>query len=164
LTERGHANKTKATPLDNHHDWLSILIMWAILLLVIALGVAQANAQQKEIESSAHQDTSADQIDKVLKAIADEEKAQTEIPIGKKVKVRGPLANTFKAKKVMDVPRRMLKLLNPFAPNETGATLEEKRNVTTRAWATTVGLHPGRSAFPDVTTHEPTLTLVTVGR
>jgi hypothetical protein len=154
-----------AATLDNRDDRLSILFMRVILLLLTALGLAQANAQQKQIQSSVHQDSSTAQIDRLVNAITDEElKAQTEIPISKKVKVGGPLAGTFKAKKVLDVPRRILKLLNPFSPNEPDATIEVKHNVSTRAWATTVGLHPGRSAFPDVTTHEPTMTLVTVGR
>src|SRR6185503_7816047 len=99
------------------------------------LGVASANAQEKQIESSVHQDLSTEQIDRLLKAIQDEElKAQTEIPISKNVKVRGPLAGTFKAKKVLDVPRRFLKLLNPFSPTEPGPTTEVNRNVSTSAW------------------------------
>src|SRR5262245_62411745 len=118
--------------------------MRAILLLVIALSVAQANAQQKQVESSVHQDSS-EKIERLVNAIAGEElKAQTEISIGKKVKVGGPLAGAFKAKKVLEVPRRVLKLLNPFAPGEPSRTIEERRNLSTSAWATTVGLHPGR--------------------
>jgi hypothetical protein len=76
----------------------------------------------------------------------------------------GPLVQTFKVKRISDASRRALQLINPFAPVEHVEPVERTSGLSTRAWATTVGLNPGRSAFPDATTHESTMTLISIGR
>ena len=91
-------------------------------------------------------------------------KATNEISLGKKMTLGGPLVRTFKVKRVLDAPRRMFQLINPFAPVEHVEQFERTADLTPRAWASTVGLHPGGSAFAEATTHEPTMTLLSVGR
>jgi len=91
-------------------------------------------------------------------------KATSNISLGNELKMSGPLVQTFKVKRVSDVPRRALQLINPFAPVEHVEQVERTSGLSTRAWATTVGLHPGGSAFPDAATHESTMTLIAIGR
>ena len=74
-----------------------------------------------------------------------------------KVHVSGPLVRPMKAKSASDLGRRVLHLVSPFSdesPNlPPGA--EVSGPVNTRAWSTIVGWSPGRSAFPDDSSHEP---------
>jgi hypothetical protein len=131
--------------------------------MLMTLIVGQVNAQDQEIETSVTGKASA-----LLKSgrltLPPNDDAKAEISIGKDFKLGGPAVSSVKTRKVLDVPRRILKFLNPFAPTEESTAFDQKRRLSSRAWSTTVGLHPGRSAFPDATTHEPTMTLVTVGR
>jgi hypothetical protein len=87
-----------------------------------------------------------------------------EIQLEKKLNTGGPVLHVSKTKRVLQVPRRVLNLINPFAPTEPGAELKRPEGLSSRAWVTTVGWNPGESAFPDARTHESTLTLLTVGR
>lgn len=89
---------------------------------------------------------------------------QPEVSLGKKLRARGPLISIFKPKKLSQVPRRVLHLVNPFAPVETAPSLERVENLSPRAWSATVGFHPGASAFPEATTHESSLSLISAGR
>ena len=135
-------------------------------MLLVTLVVAHANAQQKEIESSVNQNAAALQAERLSSLLSDDKlNDKTDVAIGKKLRIGGPVVHSFKVKKAMEVPGRIIKLLNPFAASEGAApAIEQKRNLSTRAWATTVGFHPGGSAFPDATTHESSMTLLTVGR
>jgi len=138
--------------------------MRATWLLLVTLVVAHANAQQKDIESSVNQKASA-QAERLSSLLSDDKlNDQTDVAIGKKLRIGGPVVHSFKVKKAMEVPGRIIKLLNPFAASEPAPAIEQKRNLSTRPWATTIGFHPGGSAFPDATTHESSMTLLTVGR
>jgi hypothetical protein len=139
--------------------------MRATWLLLVMLVVAHANAQQKEIESSVNQKAAALQAERLSSLLSDDKlNDKTDIAIGKKLRIGGPVVRSFKVKKATEVPGRIIKLLNPFAASEAAPAFEQKRNLSTRAWATTIGFHPGGSAFPDATTHESSMTLLTVGR
>ena len=129
------------------------------------LVVAHANAQQKEIESSVNQKAAALQAERLSFLLSDDKlNDKTDIAIGKKLRIGGPVVRSFKVKKATEVPGRIINLLNPFAASEDAPAVTQKRNLSTRAWATTIGFHPGGSAFPDATTHESSMTLLTVGR
>lgn len=58
-----------------------------------------------------------------------------------------------------------LHLPNPFVPSATNNEnkVEHIEGLSTRAWTTTVGWHPGESAFPTAMTHESKLVLISFG-
>jgi hypothetical protein len=85
---------------------------------------------------------------------------QTNAVARKRITVGGPLVQPFKSKRLRDVPKRLWQLVNPFTPTEPKPAYEQSRIISTRAWNTTVGWAPGRSAFPDEVTHEPTMSLI----
>jgi len=143
--------------------------MRAVLLMtmVFTLAAASGLAQQQALDTS-KRGTNSGALTRTLQfsslTAENTPKAAAEISVEKKVSVSGPLVQTFKVKRVSDVPRRMLHLINPFAPAERVEQFERTPDLSTRAWASTVGFHPGGSAFADATTHEPTMTLLSIGR
>lgn len=84
--------------------------------------------------------------------------------VKKNLQASGPLVRPFKAKKLREMPRRVLHLFNPFARTEAAAETVSVRELSPRAWTTTVGWHPGGSAFSDAVTHEPSLSLISLSR
>ncbi len=80
----------------------------------------------------------------------------------KKLQISGPLVSPFKAHRVLEVPRRLLHLINPFARRASESRLERAETVEARAWTTMVGWRPGQSAFADDRHHEAKLRLVTI--
>ena len=120
-------------------------------------------AQQAPLETSTRGTNSA--LNRLSALLAEEPSTtETEISVGKKIRVAGPVVQPFKVRKVLEAPRRVLDLVNPFKPAEREAAIERTGKLNTKAWATTVGFHPGSSAFADATTHEPTMSLLTVKR
>src|SRR5262249_105098 len=79
------------------------------------------------------------------------------------LQISGPLVRPLKAKKVREVPKRLFHLINPFARNEE-SDLKGMPRASTQAWATTVGWHPGRSAFADPISHESSMSLISISR
>jgi len=138
-----------------------------LMTMVLAMAVVRGLAQQQALETSSGGTNSGPltrnlQISSLTAtAIA---KATNEISVGGKLTLGGPLVRTFKVKRVLEAPRRVLHLINPFAPAEHIEQFERISNLSPRAWASTVGLHPGASAFADATTHEPSMTLLSVRR
>lgn len=83
-----------------------------------------------------------------------------------KVHLSGPVATTLKSKSTADFSRRLLRLFNPFSsqePNLPTTVSTASGPIGARAWSTTVGWSPGRSAFPDEHFHDiPQLRLISV--
>ncbi len=83
-----------------------------------------------------------------------------------KVHLSGPVASTLKSKSTADFGRRLLNWFNPFSNQEQNlpTTVSTASGpVSSRAWATTVGWSPGRTAFPDEHSHDiPQLRLISV--
>ena len=143
--------------------------MRAILLMIMVLTMAatRALAQQQALDTSSGGTNSAASTQTLQFSsltAGDMSKATSNISLGKELKMSGPLVQTFKVKRVSDLPRRALQLINPFAPLEHVEQVERTSGLSTRAWATTVGFHPGGSAFPDATTHESTMSFIAIGR
>jgi hypothetical protein len=82
----------------------------------------------------------------------------------KNLRFSGPAVAPFKAKRLREVPRRVLHAINPFAKQEEPPEFEGLPRVTSQAWTTTVGWHPGASAFADPVTHESRLGLISISR
>jgi hypothetical protein len=149
----------------------SVLFVSVVLLVGAAVALAQqqgldASAGTNRIQTGASKDYTPLTMDVQLlsRVTEDTGKTNAEVAIGKKLSVGGPLISTVKVKKASDVPRRVWSLINPFAPTENGEKLEGRSDLSPRAWASTVGFHPGSSAFPDATTHEPTMAVLSVHR
>jgi hypothetical protein len=64
----------------------------------------------------------------------------------------------FFGKRFLQFPRRMLRLMNPFAPVESKGELRVP-DYSPRAWSSTIGWRPGASAFSDPVTHESSMGL-----
>ena len=129
-------------------------------MLTLSLATSKVLAQQPGLETSRPQtDSPPLRYDPHLAPllIEDAQPTQSEAIQSKHLKVSGPLVHQFNAKKILDAPRRLLHLVNPFAHQEPRQELENVGDLSPRAWATVVGWHPGRSAFEDPVTHEPTM-------
>jgi hypothetical protein len=138
-----------------------------MMVTVLALGVASVCAQEKALETSSHagESDSMQASNRLATLLAQEpQSASPDLQLGKKLRASGPLIHLFKSEKVSEAPRRALQLVNPLAPVQRVEPLEKTRDLNLHAWSTTVGLRPGGSAFADVRTHEPSMSLVTVGR
>jgi hypothetical protein len=86
----------------------------------------------------------------------------SELSLGKKIKMKGPLAFLLKAKTLGQVPKRAFHLVNPFAKTEEGGdSFQGYANLNPRPWATTIGWRPAASGFPDPMTHEAHFGFVT---
>lgn len=78
------------------------------------------------------------------------------------LELKGPLVLPMKPRALKTVPGSFLKLLNPLAPVAPKAERATKGKLGSQAWASVMGYSPGRSAFPDPLSHEPTLGLVSL--
>jgi hypothetical protein len=83
---------------------------------------------------------------------------------GKEMQVSGPLVQPLQSPRLGDVPRRIGDLFNPFAKTEPARQIERDSGVSARAWTEVVGWNPGASAFPDASTHEPSMQLLVITR
>jgi len=145
----------------------SLLMRVSLLVLLMTLVVTRVTAQERDLVTLANPTNSqAIQIQARLASLLEAETPTNKagLSLGKKLHVDGPLVSGFGARKILEVPRRILHFINPFAPAEHSETFEKTAQVNPRAWATTVGLRPGASAFADATTHEPSMTLLSVGQ
>jgi hypothetical protein len=76
------------------------------------------------------------------------------------ISIGGPLINALHVSKSMELPKRLLNLVNPFAPLDESEEPPEVKGSNPRAWTSLVGWSPGISAFPDPRTHTLSLDLV----
>ena len=132
-------------------------ICFSILLWFAALQVVRS---QQSIETGAQAVNPTAMRASVEDVATDGHLSETNAIVRKHVTISGPLVQPFKAKRLREVPKRLWHLVNPFAPTEPKPAYERTPVLSTRAWSTTVGWNPGRSAFPDAVTHESTLSLV----
>jgi len=139
----------------------------ALVTIVVAIFSSHVVAQQHAVENpkpGVNFDLPEGRVQELLKAAESSQAKEPEVSLGKKVRARGPLVQVFKGKTVLDAPKRLLRLINPFAPSQKTDQLERTANLSPRAWTSTVGLNPGGTAFPDATTHESSMGLVTISR
>ena len=98
----------------------------------------------------------------------DPQQLRDDVIVGKKFTVTGLLVRPFKAFKLHKAGSGLVKLLqaiNPFS-REKDSTEEVRYEgeLSTQAWTSSVGWHPGASAFPNAVTHEVGLTFLSVSR
>ena len=136
------------------------------ITFLFVLAVGRASAQQHGVETSSQSagPTGSLPADRISSLVTqDATPTNSDLKVGKKLRLRGPLIHPFKGRKLAEVPRRVLHLVNPFAPTGPEPT-EHTQKLSARAWTSSVGLHPGMSAFPDAATHESSLSLVSLSR
>ena len=119
-----------------------------------SLETSAANTNSTELRSNT----------RISSLLIEDTKHYEDVIVRKDVEFSGPLVRPLKAKKLWEVPRRLLQLINPFAPTESREEWASSRGLSSRAWTSAVGWNPGRSAFPDAMTHEPTMGLISMGR
>jgi hypothetical protein len=142
--------------------------MRALVATISALSLAaiQAWGQQQPLENSASSKDSitsarAARVDAAVKEL---ETKSPSVNIGKDVKVEGPAVSVFKGAKLRQIPGRVLHLVNPFSSSGGERTVRVNRELNPTPWATAVGFSPGSSAFPDPTTHESKMGLISFSR
>ena len=136
------------------------------VVLVLALTACPVHAQQPGGELSAAATNSAVLRDdsKLLAPLIEETKVSQDAIVGKKLELSGPLVRPFKVRKIREVPRRLLHVINPFAPLERKQEFESTRGLSVRAWTSVVGWNAGGSAFPDAMTHESSMGLISLSK
>jgi hypothetical protein len=138
------------------------------VVIVASLVVLSAAAQEQDLKASTQSTKSPAPLnaDRLVSAFSAEANASTTNRSQKKgLRLGGPVGNVIKTRKLNDIPRQILSSVNPFSSQErVPRTFERRSDLNPRAWTTTVGLHPGESAFSDARTHEPNLTLLTLGK
>ena len=142
------------------------LFMRVTLVIVASLVVLSAAAQEQDFKTSTEGTNSVTSLNahRLAAALSNEGNASTlERNQRNGLRLGGPVGNALKTRKIRDLPRRIFRWVNPFSRQEQASTIFERRsNLNPRAWTTTVGLHPGESAFEDPRTHESNLTLLTL--
>jgi hypothetical protein len=130
-----------------------------VIIVLLSLAAGRGFAQRQDFETFAPE---AKIAAAQLSLQEDIRLNQADIIVGKDFQFTGPLVRPFKAHKFREVPRRLLHLINPFAPVEPGEEIERVRDVSPRAWTSTVGWSTGRSSLPVEVTHEPITSLISV--
>ncbi len=139
-----------------------------IVLLIALISTARLAAEPTTADfTTATPDVSASRNDSSL-LTKDPRLQRDDIIVGKKYTVTGLLVRPLKAIKLHKAGSALTKLLqaiNPFS-REKNST-EEARfegELSTSAWTSSVGWHPGASGFPNAVTQEGGLTLISVSR
>jgi hypothetical protein len=129
------------------------------ILMVLTLAVGRGLAQQSALEALTPEARAA-AARELLKQ--DLRPGLPDVIVGRDFQVSGPLAQPLKAKRLSEVPGRLLHLINPFAATEPVEESVRYHDLNPRAWASTVGWSTGPSAAPVEVTHEPTMGLVSI--
>ena len=130
-----------------------------VIIILLSLAAARGLAQQQDLETFA---PDAKIAAARLSLQEDMRLSQTDVIVGKDFQFRGPLVRPFKSKRIREVPRRLWHVINPFASVEPREEIERTRELSPRAWTSTVGWSTGRSSAPVEVTHEPTMGLVSI--
>jgi hypothetical protein len=136
---------------------------WILLPGLLSLFAAAVRAEDSRLEQSTRVTEDAAYYNKLVPL--DAPRVDSDVITKKKFRISGPLVRPFKAKKITEVPRRLLHLINPFARTDSpsGSSMQTVRDLSPRAWTTAVGWHSGGSSFQNEITHEPQMNLLSVG-
>ena len=133
-------------------------------VLVLSATVVPVFGQQKGLEGSATSKESIRLDKERLSAILNQDTnaIASTANIGKHLKVEGPAVKVLKSGKLRSMPKRLVQLINPFAPSEPKEEFKRSRDLNPTPWASSLGWSPGRSAFSDPVTHEPSMKIISV--
>ena len=137
-----------------------------LVLLAVALARGQATAQEQVTRSGDPAPNSpAFRFGNILPQYATDAPPPTiwtDVITTKHVRISGPLAHPLKARKLRDLPRRLFRLINPFAPAEEKEGVEPVYGLSPRPWTSMVGWQPGGSSEGGPLTHESSMGLISV--
>ena len=133
-------------------------------LLILSATAVPVFAQEKGLEGSATSKESIRLEKDRLSAILNQDTnaIAASANLGKHLKVEGPAVKVLKGGKLRSMPKRLVQLINPFAPSEPKEEFKRSRDLNPTPWASSLGWSPGRSAFSDPVTHEPSMKLISV--
>jgi len=127
-----------------------------LLILVLTVSAGQILAQQTGA-SLGRTNAPALSFDSAASPYLnpDLQSKESEVKLGKGLRARGPLVQLFHTRKPGEVPKRFWRLINPFSRSEAapGSEAIRARDLSPRAWTTTVGSHPGVSSVSWSLTH-----------
>jgi hypothetical protein len=133
-------------------------------ILILSVTAVPVFAQQQGLEGFASSKDSIS-LDKArISALVNQDTNAIALSahLGKHLKVEGPAVKVFKGGKLRSMPKRLVQLINPFAPSEPKEEFKRSRDLNPTPWASSLGWSPGRSAFSDPVTHEPSMKLISV--
>lgn len=132
-----------------------------VIIVLLSLAAQRSPAQRQDLETFT---PDAKIAAARLSLQEDMRLSQPDVIVGKDFQLSGPLVRPLKSKRLREVPRGLLRLINPFAPMQPAEEVERTRDLNPRAWTATVGWSTGRSSAPVEVTHEPTMGLISVSR
>jgi hypothetical protein len=132
---------------------------WLILGLVLS-GATRTIAQQQVYTNHFTAGTNAVEVPSTEPSLfqltqPSDTNASVHVVLKTKIRVSGPLVGPAKAKTASDFSRKVAHLFSPFASEEFNPQSAPSGPVNARAWSAIVGWHPGGSAFPTESQHEP---------
>ncbi len=145
---------------------LSRSIPW----LVVLVTAMAAQAQEPGVSATAPTTNSVTEhrISTPTMVLTEPPQAPREdIITGTNYQVSGPLVGPIKAiksKKILQAPVRLLQAVNPLAITGPEGVETRTDHLSTRAWASIAGWHPGSSHLADPVTHESEMSLLTISR
>ena len=160
--------------------WLAVVAVTEVMAQERDLGTAAAKAESrpadKRTEVNAQLGLDAGLLNttsnsstarlelRLSPLLLEEPKAAEDVIVKRNLELSGPLVQPFKARKILEAPRRLLHLINPFAPSEHKEALVSAPGVGARGWTAVVGWNPSGSAFADPMTHESTMGLLSLSK
>jgi hypothetical protein len=153
-------------PLDIPQKLPSIAYMKAAFVvgLFLAMAASQTFAQGTALESTTTNTVTVAPSPAISPLVLEKVTVKQDVIDTQHLRLSGPLVRPMKAKRLREVPRRLFHAINPFAPQEDTDEFKGMARVSSQAWTTTVGWHPGASAFADPVTHESKMGLISVSR
>lgn len=127
------------------------------MLIAMVLWAGRATGQELDFVSTASLSYDSPGLQETAGASTAEN-----MEAGTTLELTGPLVTPMKSRSLWALPGNLLKLINPLAPTAPKVEYRSRGPLSPHGWATLVGWSPGRSAFPDPLTHEPSLTLISV--
>jgi hypothetical protein len=154
-----------AARLDTANPVESISFMKAgVTLVVLLAGIGMSLAQEAPVDSGDEQDkTPMLRFNGAVPFGPERVDNSAEQTVSTKtLQFSGPLVRPLKGRTFGQALKGFFHLLNPFARSEETDQIKRYEGFSSRPWADTVGWVPGASAFPDPTTHSPSIALVSV--
>jgi hypothetical protein len=121
-----------------------------LLISVLALSAGQIHAQQAGASLGRTNAPTVSFDTAVSPYLSPDLQARdSELQLGKSLHARGPLVQLLHTKKAREAPKNFWRLINPFSRSEAAPESEviRPRDLSPRAWTTTVGWHPGVSSI-----------------
>src|SRR5258705_4665293 len=123
--------------------------MKAVFVLCLFLGMALARSygQATTLESASTNVAAVVPAPEISPLTLQKVTVKPDVIERQHLRLSGPLVRPMKAKRLREVPQRLFHAINPFARSEETDEFKGLPRVSSQAWSTSVGWHPGASAF-----------------